>query len=170
MAAAPVAVDREVDFTRFYRRHRPALIAFASRRVSQADVDDLVAEAFIRAYQSLPVTVWGIEGDSRAWLFRVLQNLLISAARRRSTADREHRTIGASDVHDDERNLEAVESDIEAAFRGLPMRQSTVLELRFLLDFDVATTASIMELSHDGVRSLTHRALRALRSSLEGHQ
>lgn len=150
-------------FRAFYDAHVGALSGFA-RRWSGSDAEDLVAETFIRSYRSLDPGVWSDHRQSRAWLFRVLRNLQISAARRRSTAARsQHLIASPSQVEFDAR----MPSELDDALVQLDERKRLVLELRFVADLDVPSTAEVLDTTEEAVRALTYRSLRELRRHLE---
>jgi RNA polymerase sigma-70 factor, ECF subfamily len=156
---------RDAAFRACYLRDVDTLLRFSTRCAGRADAEDLVAETFVRAYRSLPTAVMETDHDARAWLFRVLRNLVISASRRRSTAQRKQPLLA---VQTDQAGTDAADPELEAVLLALPERQRTVVSLRFVSDLDVATTASVMDLTEEAVRALTHRALRTLRGKLGG--
>jgi RNA polymerase sigma-70 factor (ECF subfamily) len=70
-----------------YEAHAGELQRFAQVRVRDADAaEDLVHEAFLRL--SMEVDAGRVPGNPRAWLYRVISNLIVSQARRARTAAR----------------------------------------------------------------------------------
>ena len=72
---------RRDGFTELVRRHMTSLQHFLIRHNTEADVDDLVQETFLRAYRSLD------RYDPRwrfsTWLFTIVRRLSLDEARRR---------------------------------------------------------------------------------------
>lgn len=159
-------LDEQADrFHDFYERHLDPLYRLARRRVGPDDAEDVVAETFVQAYKSLPPHLVEDDDGARAWLFVVLRNRLTSAARRRTTAERKQSLVATPAESADHYDLGG---DVEDALALLPERQRLVLELRFIADLDVRAVAAILSLSEEGVRALTHRALRGIRQLVPG--
>jgi RNA polymerase sigma-70 factor (ECF subfamily) len=72
--------------TSAYALHAGELLRFAISRGGSLAADDVVQEAFLRL--SVEADAGRFPRQPRAWLYRVAINLIISAARRRSTADK----------------------------------------------------------------------------------
>lgn len=100
------------------------------------------------------------------WSYRVAINLATSHLRRRQAARRARTRLG----HD--REVEHHDADVadrlavREAVLALPERQRAALILRWYADLSVADAAAAMGVSADAVRSLTKRALAALRDEL----
>lgn len=71
-------MDNDIFDTLYRRYYAPALLYAQSLCRSRHLAEDLVQEAFCRAWLSLPDDVPSFRG----WLFRVLRNLLIDHQRR----------------------------------------------------------------------------------------
>ena len=152
------------DLRLLFERHSGSLLRFAGGRTS--DPEDAVAETFLRAFRSMPPELVVDEQAQRAWLFRVLRNLTISAARRRTVTERHfqmHRSAAGPD--DSEGGREHL-LDLDLHLAKLPERQRVVLELRFVHDLDVEATAAALGLTLQATRALSYRALTQLRGSL----
>src|SRR5438094_10599022 len=74
--------------TKLVERHSAALARFAVSSGARSDVEELVQDTFVRAFNSLD----GFRGDSsfRTWLFTIERRLLLD--RRRSEKRRRDRT------------------------------------------------------------------------------
>ena len=101
--------------------------------------------------------------DPVAWLTRVAINLSTSRLRRRAA---ERRALGRGfrdpetvDPPNTETNLL-----VRQAVASLPRRQRTALLLRFFGDYSVADTAAVMGCAEGTVKSLTSKALQALKA------
>jgi RNA polymerase sigma factor (sigma-70 family) len=135
-----------------------------------ADVDDVVQEAFVSAYQALPR--FRLREEFRPWLLRIVANHAHNATRRRrrgaELADRvavwRWEEIGdqpADDALSAERRAELV-----GAMSRLAAADREILALRFLLDLSEADTATVLKLAKGTVKSRTSRALGRLRALL----
>lgn len=99
-----------------------------------------------------------------AWVHRVAMNLCTSHFRRR-TAERAARArYQARQVP--EAPAEPAEAlAVRRAVGALPVRQRTALVLRYYSDLTIEQTAAAMNVAPGTVKSLTHQALAALRTS-----
>jgi RNA polymerase sigma factor (sigma-70 family) len=155
---------RAEEFAVFYEASRDdCLRAVAAWTLDRAAAEDLVAEAFARAWAS-----WRrvrVHPSPRAWVVRTALNASISAWRRyrreqeRSAAD----GFAAETLSVDPAELDA---DLLAALRRLPERQRQVLALRVFLDLDVAQTAAMLRIAEGTVNAHLSRALAHLRDEL----
>jgi RNA polymerase sigma factor (sigma-70 family) len=127
------------------------------------DAEDSAAETFQRAYSA-----WesgrGPKVEALPWLLVIARRLVINRERRRRLIAwvplAEARDATASD-------REGLQSEAWIWFgelsRALPARQHEVLLLRYQFDLTDEAIGRIMGLSPSGVRTLSHRALGALR-------
>lgn len=101
-----------------------------------------------------------------AWAHRVAINLANSHMRRVGAhtraleKSRAGARVGITDVD------VADSVTLRAALSRLPVRERQAVVLRFVCDFTVAETASVMDLSAGAVTSLTHRGMKRLRQIL----
>jgi len=148
--------------------HRAAVLLGAG-----ADADDVVQEAFVKAYRQLA----HYQGRSgfRPWLLAIVANETRNLHRSRRRRDglvlraaaREHPEAAEPDpaesVLEGERRRHLVEQ-----IRLLDARDQEVLVCRFLLDLSEAETAQTLGLPKGTVKSRTSRALTKLRGRLVG--
>ncbi len=155
-----VEQDRR-EFEEFYttaRDHclRVVLISVGDRHLA----DDLVAEAFTRAWGS-----WRkVRGHPapRAWVVRTALNTHVSWWRRR----RREVALGSQDEAAAASQYPGLDSTLVVALRRLPARQREVIVFRLLLDLDTATTAQTLGMPPGTVASHLHRGLAALRREI----
>jgi RNA polymerase sigma-70 factor (sigma-E family) len=155
-----VEQDRR-EFEEFYAAARDhclqvVLISVGDRHLA----DDLVAEAFTRAWTS-----WRkVRGHPapRAWVVRTALNMHVSWWRRR----RREVALGSQDEAAAASQYPGLDSSLVAALRRLPARQREVIVLRLLLDLDTATTARTLRVPSGTVASHLHRGLAALRREI----
>jgi RNA polymerase sigma-70 factor (sigma-E family) len=148
------------EFEEFYTAARDhclqvVLISVGDRHLA----DDLVAEAFTRAWAS-----WRkVRGHPapRAWVVRTALNMHVSWWRRRREV-----ALGRQDEAATASQYPGLDSSLVAALRRLPPRQREVIVLRLLLDLDTATTAQTLGMPSGTVASHLHRGLAALRREI----
>ncbi len=169
MLLARTANGDQAAFHRFYLETEPFLRRYISVRVAASEVDDVMAETYLRVYRS--ADRFRDEGrPAAAWLVTIARNLL--ASHHRTKARRAaHGPINSGDARlsgevDDELLDRSGDAELLEALAELKPRQRRVLELRFFDERTVAECASEMTMSDQGVRALTYRALQALRSRL----
>lgn len=154
------------DFTEFYREAKDdCLFAVLVSVGDQDTAQDLVAEAFARAWASWPSV--SRHPAPAAWVVRTALNTGISRWRRRRrevpvpdlalVADRPAAggTAGGS-----------VDPRIMAALLRLPARQRQVVALRLFLDLDTERTAHTLGIAPGTVQAHLGRAMAALRDDL----
>jgi RNA polymerase sigma-70 factor (sigma-E family) len=149
------------EFAEFYAAAwddclRIIMVSAGSRQLAE----DLVAEAFMKAWASWP-KVRGL-AEPRAWVIRSALNARVSwwrRHRREVALGRHHNPAAASQDP-------ALESSLVAALRRLPVRQRQVIALRLLLDLDTATTARMLGMSSGTVAAHLHRGIAALRRDI----
>jgi RNA polymerase sigma-70 factor (sigma-E family) len=148
------------DFAEFYRASwAPCLRAVAASVADPRLAEDLVAEAFSRAWVS-----WGDVSHHpapRAWVVRTALNTGVSWWRRR------HREVALDRPDLTGSSLpgpsEGVDAALMEAVRRLPVREREVIALRLILDLDTETTAKYLGIAPGTVRAHLSRAVVALR-------
>jgi RNA polymerase sigma-70 factor (sigma-E family) len=146
------------EFEEFYAAARDGCLRVVLISVGDRELaEDLVAEAFTRAWMSWPKV--REHPSPRAWVVRTSLNVHVSAwrRRRREVALAGHDTAAAASAYP------GLDSSLVAALRRLPSRQREVIVLRLLLDLDTATTAKTLGMPAGTVASHLHRGLAALR-------
>jgi DNA-directed RNA polymerase specialized sigma24 family protein len=154
------------DFAEFYREAKDECLFAVLVSVGDRDVaQDLVAEAFARAWASWPA-VSGHPAPA-AWVVRTALNAGVSRWRRRGrempvpdlalVADRPAADGGVGG---------SVDPAIMAALLRLPARQRQVVALRLLLDLDTERTARVLGIAPGTVQAHLGRAMAALRNEL----
>jgi RNA polymerase sigma-70 factor (ECF subfamily) len=164
------AKDGNVEaFGELYERYSEPVFRFVySQTSNRLDAEDLTADVFLRAWQSLPR--YQEKGFSfSAYLFRIARNVLIDNRRKR-------RPVNV--VSEDEiMNLPDTMTTDPSALLSIKMQHRelvnildqlredyrTVLVLRFLNELSPEETSEVMGRSVGAVRVLQHRALSSLR-------
>ncbi|MBF4769326.1 RNA polymerase sigma factor [Nocardioides agariphilus] len=155
-------------------RHAPIAVRTAALLGAGADAEDVVQEAFVKAYAALGGLRPG--APFRPWFLRIVanetRNLHRSAGRRRARErkawDQAEPLLRAApgdpaqSVAEQERRTALVER-----LGALSADQRQVVILRYLLDLDEAETAAALGWPRGTVKSRLHRALRRLRDGIE---
>jgi RNA polymerase sigma-70 factor (sigma-E family) len=157
--------QRADEFAVFYETARDdCLRTVAAWTLDRAAAEDLVAEAFARAWAS-----WRrvrVHPSPRAWVVRTALNANVSAWRRyRREHERSFPDTSLTDLRPEGEST-FLDEDVLAALRGLPERQRQVLALRVFLDLDVAQTASTLRIAEGTVNAHLSRAMTRLRAEL----
>jgi RNA polymerase sigma-70 factor (ECF subfamily) len=136
------------------------------------DADDVVQEAFVKAYRQLG----RYRGDSgfRPWLLAIVtnetRNLHRSRGRRAHlvlrAAAREGREQLGTDPADSVAEVDRRQRLVDQ-LRQLDLRDQEVLVCRYLMDLSEAETATTLDLPKGTVKSRTARALAKLRTRCE---
>lgn len=166
---------REGDFTAFERlfeRHRTLVFRFAYQMVPRRDdAEDIVQEAFVRAYQNLDR--YRDEAKFTTWLLRIVTNLCTDQARmstRRQALEQQESGGGLTwmtvgNTEDPVQNLEA-DRRVEAlrkALNALPVHHRSAIILRDVEEREYSEIAKILGCTVGGAKLRVLRARRALR-------
>ena len=142
-----------------HRRVVGLLVLYTNDRLV---AEELAQDAIVRLCQHWP-RVARME-HRRAWLSRVAINLANSWLRRRAVEHRANRRHGLpADVAASDDAI-ATSLAIREAVATLPPRQRTAVALRFYTGLSVAETAAAMRCAEGTVKSLTNKAMTALRA------
>ena len=184
MDPAPADADRDLvraaatgdptAFETLYRRHSRRVYAVVWRLAGgqAARAEDLVQEAFIRAWQALPA--FRYESAFSTWLHRLAVNVALMEIRARS---------GAEDRETDDSALERIASqdtagqrmreqlDLERAVATLPERARAVLVLHDIEGWKHEEIAAELGMAVGSSKAQLHRARGLLRARLgDGHE
>ena len=153
--------DREAA-SGFCAAQYPRLVGSLTLYVGdRAVAQELAQEALLRAFRRWD-RVERLDAPS-AWVWRVAINLANSHFRRRRAERRASDRLHASGSPATDDRDHAWGLAVRQAVADLPQRQRTALILRYYLDLSVGEAARRMDASPDAVRSLTKRAMAALR-------
>lgn len=165
---APVAVDRDRQFTEFVRHHQADLLRTAWLLCGDRhQAEELVQQALVRTYSR-----WAHvrQRDPLGYTRRVLANLRVDHWRRR----RREVLVPPDDVAPDSTPLHGRASadrtgdrdQLVRALATLTPRQRRVVVLRHFLDLSEAEVAEDLGVSTGTVKSTASRAMAALRTVL----
>lgn len=163
---AAVMADRDL-LEALCRREHPALV----RSLALYTGDPLLAEECAQEALLAACRNWAQVSELASpagWLHRVGFNHANSYFRRLRAERRalQRRRNGADAAYEMPDSATAIA--VRDALARLPYRQRAVLLLRYFADLDVVETAQVLEITPEAVRSLTHRAIVAMRE--RGHE
>ena len=162
--------------------HMPALYAAALRMTrNRADAEDLVQEAYLRAYRGFGGFEQGT--NLKAWLYRILTNTYINIyrakKRRPEQSDIEdvedlylYRRLGGLEAAAAGRSAEEevldhfTEGDVKAAIEALPEQFRLAVLLADVEGFSYKEIAEMTNVPIGTVMSRLHRGRRALQKAL----
>lgn len=169
---------RDGDYQAFetlFERHRALVYRFAYQMTSRRDdAEDIVQEAFVRAYQNLHR--YRDEAKFTTWLLRIVTNLCTDQARmsQRRTALEQQEAMGALDwmtIGDSDDPVQNLEEDrrrnaLKKALNALPAHHRSVIVLRDIEEREYPEIASILGCTIGGAKLRVLRARRALRDRI----
>jgi RNA polymerase sigma factor (sigma-70 family) len=165
------AGDREA-YAELVRRHAPTALRTASLLGAGPDAEDVVQEAFVKAYARLGTFRDG--SPFRPWLLRIVtnetHNLHRGAGRRRAREQlawaRTERLLAEAEPLESALSSERREALI-GTLRRLAERDRQVVVCRYLLGLDEAESAAVLGWPRGTVKSRLSRALRRLEAMLQ---
>lgn len=134
-----------------------------------ADAEDVCQEVFITVFRSN----WQQIEYLRTWLLRVTVNHClnhIKKSRRQREKELRHEQLSSTGTAKSAQQLlEEKETSVEWAgyLSLLPVKQRTVISLRYVHDLGLSEIADILEIPVGTVKSRLHKGLRRMRSILE---
>jgi RNA polymerase sigma-70 factor (ECF subfamily) len=156
----------EADWEAVYADYLPRIYNyFRFRLASEADVEDLTARTFAKAWSARRRYRRDLAAFA-TWLYRIAQNVCIDHLRSR----REHASLDAAAEVATERTPETDEerrSDLARLARltaALPERERELLALRYGAGLSNRAIAPLVGLSESNVGTILHRTVHALRS------
>jgi RNA polymerase sigma-70 factor (ECF subfamily) len=164
-----LAGDAEA-FGLVYRQYRDWVYRIVYRRVGSPELaEDITQEVFVRAFRG--IARWQWQGkDVGAWLATIAKNLVIdhhkSWHQRKVTAVADYPEAGVDpwEASPEALALAGIRNrDLLGALQHITADQAECLSNRFLRELSVAETAAVMGREENAIRSLTCRALQALK-------
>ena len=154
--------------TELVERHASALARFAVSSGERNEVDELVQDTFVRAFNSLD----GFRGDSsfRTWLFTIERRLLLD--RRRADKRRRDKTeVQEGDAATEYDALDSVVADetqqrLRDAVGRLSQTQKEVFTLRVAEGLSYKVIADAVGTTEGAARVHYHNAMRAVKEFL----
>ena len=150
-------------------RHAQALARFAASLGERYDVEELVQDTFVRAFQSLDS--FRAESSLRTWLFTILRRLRLDRRR----AERRRRDGGEVQERDAATGYDALdglvaretEARMRMAIERLSPTQREVFTLRVSEGLSYREIAGIVGTTEGAARVHYHNALRSVKEYLD---
>jgi RNA polymerase sigma-70 factor (ECF subfamily) len=155
--------------TELVERHAQALARFAVSSGERNDIDELVQDTFVRAFNSLD----GFRGDSsfRTWLFTIQRRLLVDR-RRAERRRRDRDEVKEGDAATEYDALDTVVADetqrrLQNAVGRLSPMQKEVFGLRVSEGLSYKEIAEAVGTTEGAARVHYHNAMRAVKEFLD---
>jgi RNA polymerase sigma factor (sigma-70 family) len=159
-----VRAGSDPAFEAIVERYRRALIRYVSRLLPPERAEDVVQQAFVKAYEAMRRDA--AELNLRPWLYRIAHNGALNALRDRALghAELDERIDGV------ERPDQALERtlglrELVVAVQALPERQRSAILLRELEGRSYEEIGTALGVTDGAVRQLLNRARRSLRAA-----
>ena len=152
--------------------YAPSVCRFAAlMSQNQQDAEDLAQEALLRALRSLR-HYDPSRGPVESWLWRIVANAAKDATSRRQRLRDLVTRVGIATPSETQTVEDAViaklrDEDLHAELRRLPLRDRTLIALRYGLDLDLEHVGAALGLSAESAGTATRRALARLRTRLK---
>ncbi|EFL25340.1 carboxysome peptide A [Streptomyces himastatinicus ATCC 53653] len=165
-------------YAELVRAHTPIALRTAALMGAGADAEDVVQDAFVKAY--LALGTFKDDAAFRPWLLRIVanqtRNAVRSARRQQMVVDREGAMAGVDPAIPESADPAAMaladerRARLMAALEELSEPQRWVVIYRYLLDLDEGETAAALGWPRGTVKSRLSRALRRLELLLEADE
>ena len=152
------------------RRYTPSLARFVASLGERQEVEEVVQDAFVRAFASLE----GFRGESslRSWLFAIARNLVRDRVRSRA---RTYQVVPIEESHAVTENdaLDSAVSDeteqrLGQALELLSPMQREVFTLRVSEGLSYREIAAVLGSTEGAARVHYHNAMRAIKEFIDG--
>ena len=163
-------------YAELVRRHAPLAVRTAALMGAGPDAEDVVQEAFVKAYGALGR--FREDAAFRPWLLRIVANETRNlhrrsgrrAARERSAWQRTEPLLAAADSDDPAAAALSNEcrGELVKGLAQLSEAHRQVVTCRYLLELDERETATVLGWPRGTVKSRLHRALRELAERVPG--
>lgn len=152
----------ELLYSRYYNEARLYCLALCGNRET---AEDLVADAFVKAYLSLPDDV----PSFRYWLFRVCKNLWIDLLRKeKRRVDSTYESLPADFNTPETEALKTEQRKIlREAIESLEQSDREILLLHYFFDMPLYEIAKMQSKSYDATRQRLTRLRQTLKKRLE---
>ncbi len=163
-----VKLGDKSSFSCLVIRHQRGLLRLGLRFVKDLDqAEDIVQEAFIKAYEKLST----FEGRSsfKSWLYQIALNTARNRLRekRRETVDIEETHLSVAPIGETMLVHTAITDLLNKEVEKLPFRQRTALVLRVYEDLSFNEIAEIMQCPYDTAKANYRHALIKLKEIFE---
>jgi RNA polymerase sigma factor (sigma-70 family) len=158
--------EQLADFGAFYERTYPAALRVAYGITGEkALADDVTQDAYVTAYRER--ARYRGDGPPEAWLYRIVVNTALGALRHRRVRWLVPLDPDAPEPPGDGASTMTDHAAIAEGLLRLEPRARSAVVLRYYLDLDYATIASVLGTSSSNVGAILSRSLDRLRLAME---
>jgi RNA polymerase sigma-70 factor, ECF subfamily len=162
---ARLAGGDDTALRELFTRHAPMLAARLRTVLPPSDVEDVLQETFIAAWQG--ARSYHEQGKAGGWLWGIARRQAALLLRRRGPATAPLPDLLAPGTEDPGRIL-ATQAQLASAVGSLSSVDREVWQLRYVEDRPLAEVAKLTGVCEGTVKSRAHRARRLLRAALGG--
>jgi RNA polymerase sigma-70 factor (ECF subfamily) len=164
-------------FEQLIERHHDEIFAYLWRLMGKdgrgddaMDVEDIVQEVFLRAYESF--SRLRPNSNHRAWLYKIATHRAYSQLRRMKQRREKLSTLRQSATNQETANEAAsfhqhTKQTVRKLVNELPAKQKACVTLRYLQDMDYPEIAQILSCSQESARANVYQAIHRMRIALE---
>jgi RNA polymerase sigma factor (sigma-70 family) len=155
-------------WTQLFKTSAPAVHAYLARRVGADQADDLVAETWVRAFQSRS-RIDATQGSGRTWLFGIARLVMYESFRGEKRAIHARVDTEQDEFDDVDSRLMAQSMTLELreGLRRLTRDEREIILLSTWEQLSPAEIAEVLHIPQGTARSRLHRARTCLRSDLD---
>jgi len=137
---------------------------------NQSIIEDVVQEAFIKAFRKL--SSFRGESNFSTWLMRIVVNESIKVLRKNKLKRAFVNQSDNIDIHELNSSLEAIKQEeqkkyIELVLSQIPHREALILQLYYLNDYSVKEIEEIIQIKPEHIKVLLFRARKLFYSILQ---
>lgn len=157
-------------FSYLYDEYFAHIYRYVYYRVNREDVDDVVAQIFMKAWDNLGRFTAREGATFSSWLFKIAHNLVIDQYRKhRSIAELPSDIVDEREAYDPQKVAQNKLDQVvlKEALSHLKEAYRQVIVLKFINGFSNQEVADILKRKEGNVRILQFRALRELKVVLQ---
>jgi len=157
-------------FARLVAATSTRLVRLSARLLgSRADAEDVVQDAYVKAYRALLAGEFDRRAAVETWLHRIVLNATIDASRRRNTRGRTHRDAPPPpETAGDDVEAHVALQELAAWLDDLPEDQRVALILKSVEGWSSSEIAEALRCSEGAVEQRLVRARNTLRERRDG--
>lgn len=155
-------------FEELIDRHHDEIFAYLWRLLGKErrsditlEVEDLVQEVFLRAYENF--SCLRPDSNYRAWLYRIATNCAFTKLRQLKSRREKSLELNLPATGDSSPIRRSMQRELRVLINELPAKQKASVTLRYLQELDYPEIASILGCSEEAARANVYQALRRLR-------
>ena len=158
--------EQLADFGAFYERTYPAALRVAYGIIGEkALADDVTQDAYVAAYRERGR--YRGDGPPEAWLYRIVVNTALGALRHQRVRWIVPLDPDAPEPQGDGASTMTDHAALAEGLQHLEPRARSAVVLRYYLDLDYATIASVLGTTTSNVGAILSRSLDRLRLAME---